>query len=72
MIVHLVNYNAGKIPALDPVEVTCHIPAGESVKAVRVVSPDADGLQTVGMKSDGSTVNFRVPVKAYSMAVVEW
>jgi hypothetical protein len=72
MIVHLVNYNAVEIPAMDPVEVTCHIPAGESAKAVRVVSPDADGLQAVGMKSDGSTVSFRVPVKSYSMAVVEW
>jgi hypothetical protein len=72
MIVHLVNYNARKVPALDPVEVTCHVPAGESVKAVRVVSPDADALQAVGMKREGSTVSFRVPVKAYSMAVVEW
>ena len=72
MIVHLVNYNAGAAPALDPVEVTCSVPDGQSVKAVRVISPDAAGLQATGMKMDGRNVSFRVPVKTYSMAVIEW
>jgi len=72
IIVHLVNYNAGKAPALEPVEVTCHIPAGQSARGIRVFSPDAAGLQAVGMKSDGSKISFSVPVKTYSMAVIEW
>jgi len=37
-----------------------------------VFSPDAAGLQAVGMKSDGSKISFSVPVKTYSMAVIEW
>jgi len=72
MTVHLVNYNAGATPALDPVEVRYSVPAGQSVRGIRVISPDADGLQAIGMKTDGSRISFRVPVKTYSLAVIEW
>ena len=72
MMVHLVNYNAGKLAALPPVEVACRIPAGQSAKGVRIYSPDAAEPQTVVMKSDGSKVGFAVPVKTYSVAVIEW
>lgn len=71
-IVHLVNYNAAQTPVLGPVEVTCRIPAGRSVKGIRIYSPDAVGPQPAGMKSDGPRVSFGVPVKTYSVAVIEW
>jgi hypothetical protein len=72
MLVHLVNYNAGKEPALNPVEVICRIPAGQSARRVGVVSPDAAGLEALGVKMDGPKVSFHVPVKTYSVAVIEW
>lgn len=72
MMVHLVNYNAKNAPALDPVGVTCRIPTGQSAKEIRIYSPDLPEPQVVGMKSDGSKVSFAVPVKTYSMAVIEW
>jgi len=71
-MVHLVNYNARRTPALEPVEVTCRIPAGKSVKGIRLFSPDAVEPRTVEMKSEGSKVSFSVPVKTYTVAVVEW
>jgi hypothetical protein len=72
MMVHLVNYNGGRMPDLEPVAVTCHVPTGRTVKGIRVLSPDAAGLQAVGVKSDGSKISFGVSVKTYSVAVIEW
>ncbi len=72
LIVHLVNYNAGKAPLPDPVGITCRIPAGQKAKGLRVYSPDAAGPRSVEMKSEGSKVSFTVAVKTYSVAVIEW
>jgi hypothetical protein len=69
---HLVNYNARKTPALEPVEVTCRVPAGQSAKGIRIYSPDAAEPQTLAMKGDRSKVSFAVPMKTYSVVVIEW
>ncbi len=71
-MVHLVNYNAKRIASLDPVQVVCRMPQGQTVKAVTIYSPDADEPLTVEAKQNNAEVGFAVPVKTYSIAVIEW
>jgi hypothetical protein len=72
MMLHLVNYNARRVPALDPIPVVLRIPKGQTARSVQLYSPDADAPCALDMKSATSTVSFSVPVKTYSIAVVTW
>ena len=63
LMVHLVNYNPEKTPALKPAEVTCRVPAGQSAKGIRIYSPDAAEPKTLAMKSDSSKVSCTVSAK---------
>ncbi len=72
MMLHLVNYNAKQVPALDPVRVVCRLPEGQGAREVTIYSPDAEGSQAIEMKTSGSQVSFAVPVKTYTIAVIRW
>jgi hypothetical protein len=72
MMLHLVNYNAKKVAALDPVQISCRLPQGQTAKEVRIYSPDMDESRTVEMKNGASEVTFAAPVKTYTIAVVTW
>jgi hypothetical protein len=72
MMLHLVNYNAKKTASLEPVVVSCRLPRGQTAKEVRIYSPDQEGPRTIEMKSGASQVSFAVPVKTYTLAVVQW
>jgi hypothetical protein len=72
MVLHLVNYNAKRVASLDPVEVVCRLPRGQAAKEVRIYSPDLDAPRAVEMKSAESQVSFAVPVKTYTLAVIQW
>jgi hypothetical protein len=72
MMVHLVNYRAPGSQAPVPAAVTCRIPAGKSARAVRSYAPDTGEEQPVEIKIGRSNVNFTVPVKTYSVAVIDW
>jgi len=72
MMLHLVNYNAKKTASLERAEVVCRLPRGETAKEVRIYSPDQEGPRTIEMKSSASQVSFAVPVKTYTLAVVQW
>ena len=72
MMLHLVNYNAKKTGSLEPVEVICRLPSGQAAKEVRIYSPDVDGSRAIEMKSTASQVSFAVPVKTYTVAVIQW
>ena len=73
MILHLVNYDAGKGRPVEGLDVTCELPAGSSIKEIRLLSPDWTEPQGVKVGGSGSTVNFTVPeVKTYVLAVVSW
>jgi hypothetical protein len=72
MMLHLVNYNAKKIGSLEAVEVICRLPRGQAAKEVRIYSPDLDGSRAIEMKSTSSQVSFAVPVKTYTVAVIQW
>ena len=72
MMLHLVNYNAKRAASLEPVEVICRLPRGQTAKEVRIYSPDLEGPRTIEMKSAASQVGFAVPMKTYTLAVVQW
>ena len=72
MMLHLVNYNAKKIGSLEAVEVICRLPRGQAAKEVRIYSPDLDGSRAIEMKSTALQVSFTVPVKTYTLAVIQW
>ncbi|MGE5644695.1 MAG: alpha-amylase family protein [Acidobacteriota bacterium] len=72
LMVHLVNYNAKKAAALDPVPVVCRLPQGRTAKEVRIYSPDLSEPRSVEMKNGAGEVAFSAPVKTYTIAVVTW
>jgi hypothetical protein len=72
MMLHLVNYNAKKVGALEPVPVVCRLPKGQTAKEVRIYSPDEEGSRAVETKTNASEVRFSVPVKTYAIAVINW
>ncbi|MGO9241045.1 MAG: beta-galactosidase trimerization domain-containing protein [Bryobacteraceae bacterium] len=72
MMLHLVNYNAKWRASLERAEVVCRLPRGQTAKEVRIYSPDQEAPRTIEMKSGASQVSFAVPVKTYTLAVVQW
>ncbi len=72
MMLHLVNYGAKEGAVPDPVRVVCRLPQGQAARDVQIYSPDLEGPQAVEMKSTESQVSFGVPVKTYTVAVVNW
>jgi hypothetical protein len=71
IMLHLVNYNAKKAASLDPVPVLCRLPQGQTAKEVTMYSPDRDAPLRIEMKTSGAVVSFEVPVKTYSVAVIQ-
>ena len=72
MMLHFVNYNAEKVASLDPVPVVFRLPNGNTVKEVRIYSPDLTESRPVEVTRDSAQVTFNVPVKTYTVAVVSW
>jgi hypothetical protein len=70
MVLHLVNYR--KAAPLEPVPVLSRLPQGRKAKDVTLYSPDSAGPVRIGMKAAGSEVRFDVPLKTYTMAVIQW
>ncbi|MFN7999062.1 MAG: beta-galactosidase trimerization domain-containing protein [Bryobacteraceae bacterium] len=72
LMVHLLNYNVKKIPALPAAEVICRLPNGKQAKSVTLYSPDFADSRTVPVKNGSSQASFAVSVKTYTIAVVSW
>ena len=71
-ILHLVNYNAKRVPVVSAVDVTLATP-GASNPSGTLLSPDKAGAQTLTVHSDASGVHFQIPqVETYSVVVVSW
>jgi hypothetical protein len=71
-LLHLVNYNATRVPAISGVDVTLRA-QGAGKPTVTLVSPDESGQQTLTSQADSSGVHFRIPeVKTYSVVAVTW
>ena len=71
-LLHLVNYGAKRIPAVQTLRVTCRGVPGNAV-TVSIFSPEADGPTSVPATRTDSGLTFTVPeVKTYAIAVVQW
>jgi len=71
-ILHLVNYNAKRVPAVSAVDVTLTAP-GTAHPSVVLLSPDNAAPRTLAAHSDSTGVHFQVPqVETYSVIVVSW
>ena len=71
VLIHLINYDERR-PAPENIAVSLRIPAGKTVRAVRLASPDAAGTPTLAHTVTGGRAAFTVPrVRTYSVAIVE-
>lgn len=69
--VHLVNYNITQVPIIENIEVSCKVPEGNTVHAIRHYSPDADN--TLNFRTEGSDVLFTIPkLNAYCIVTIDW
>lgn len=72
LLVHLLNYNVAREPAVRNIGLSLRLPQGKSVQGVSVLSPDGDAPQSVTHSIESGRVRFSVPqVKTYSLAVVK-
>jgi len=73
ILVHLVNYDAGRGSPVRAVEVACRLPAEAQVKEVRLISPDLSVPLDLKFTLRDGVVSFTAPeVKVYAFAVVSW
>ena len=71
-LVHLVNYNSGKVPLLEDIEIKCAIPNG-SARAVSLYAPDSEANQAVQFQMRSSQAVFTVPkLNTYCVVIVSW
>ena len=67
------NYNAREVPQIQSIEVKCSLPQGQTVREVRVCTPDAEASQTLTFRAEGTAVSFVIPqVRTYSLVSVSW
>ncbi len=71
-MIHLVNYNAKQAQSLEPVPVKVRVPEGGVPRSLTLYTPDGEPSGAPRMKADGRTATFEVPVKTYTIAVINW
>ncbi len=72
LLVHLLNYDWERSASVENVEVSVRVPAGKSVRGVRLLSPDAASSPTLPVNMTGEFAAFHVPrLGIYSVAVVD-
>lgn len=72
-MVHLVNYNSAKMPAIQDIKVRCAVPEGKSANAVRLYSVRSDAGDTMNFRMQDASAVFTVPqLNTYCIAVVSW
>lgn len=72
-LVHLVNYNFGKVPLIENIKVNCSVPEGSSARSVRLYSPGPDNTDRLAFRMQGSQAVFTVPrLNAYGVVTIEW
>jgi len=70
LCLHLVNYDL-KAWTTENVDVRLRVPRGVTASQVKLISPDAEGSQTLTARMEGMELLFRVPeVRQYSVVVV--
>jgi hypothetical protein len=72
LMLHLVNYNSRKEASLDPIQATFRLPDGRIVKQATFYSPDSAAPQVLAGTGSERGITFTVPIKTYSILVVNW
>lgn len=72
-LVHLVNYNAGKVPSIENIEVRCAVPEGHPASAVSLHWAGADASERLNFRMEGAEAVWTVPrIRAYGVVTVDW
>ena len=70
-LLHLVNYNARRVPVVSSVDVT--LPLAKQPAGIRLLSPDASEARTLTAQSGVGGVHFKIPeIATYAVVVVDW
>jgi hypothetical protein len=72
-LLHLVNYNAAKTPAISSLRCTIRVPSGKVVKEVMMYEVDAESPRPISFTPGPSSATFTVPqMKTYAVIAVNW
>jgi glycosyl hydrolase family 42 (putative beta-galactosidase) len=72
-LLHLVNYDAAKTPALSALQCTVRIPGGNVVKEVKMYEVGGDSPRPIDFTPGPSSATFTVPeLKTYAVLAVGW
>lgn len=73
LILHLVNYNAAKMPSLGPLTASIHLPEGAKLKEARLLSPDNANPEVLEFVTKDSAISINIrAMKTYSLVVLSW
>jgi hypothetical protein len=76
LLLHMINYNAARVPSVGQIEITLRLPDGREVEQVTVMSPDRGSHEVIPHKvnsvdEDGATVSFTVPdLETYNLVAI--
>jgi hypothetical protein len=71
LLVHLLNYDVARSPAVSRIEVSLQIPDGKKVEQVSLFSPDSEKVDTITSAVRNERTVFTIPrLETYSVAVV--
>jgi hypothetical protein len=72
LLLHLLNYDVARTPAVSNIEVKFRLPRGASVAKVTLLSPDRADTPALAFKSAEGAVAFTVPrLATYDLAVIQ-
>jgi hypothetical protein len=72
-LLHLVNYDAAKTPAISSLQCTMRVPGGNVVKEVKMYEVGADSRRPLNFMPGPSSATFTIPeMKTYAIIAVSW
>jgi hypothetical protein len=72
-LLHLVNYNAPRVPVISSVDVVLKKAEGRKPGRITVISPETADPLTLSPREDSAGFHFTIPeIRTYSVVVVDW
>jgi hypothetical protein len=72
-LIHLINYNAPKVPEIPSVDVSCKAPNGKVVNGVMMYEVDSESPTSINFSAGSSAIAFTIPrVKTYAIVAIQW
>lgn len=72
VLVHLLNYDDERHPSIENIQVSLTLPAGKTIRAVRLLSPDVATTTSVPVDLSKGVASFTVPrIRTYTIAVLD-